>query len=95
MQDCFCSSMMVNRYMQKNPMLLLPVFIAVQCLATYTGGDVGLEYSHLISGTVYPSIFCKNRSVTQTYITGLDIAFSCHSFSFSSAGERKKKPNQS
>lgn len=83
--------------MQKNPMLLLPVFIAVQCLAMYTGRDVGLEYSHLISGTVYPSTFCKNKSVTQTYITGLDIAFSCRSFSFASAGERKKKqqPSQS
>lgn len=82
---------MVKRYVQKNPMLLLPLLIAVQCLAMYTGGDAGLEYSHLISGIVYPSIFCKNKSVTQTYITGLDTVFSCHSFCFASTGERKKK----
>lgn len=71
-------------------MLLLPLLIAVQCLAMYTGGNAGLDYSHLISGIVYPSIFCKNKSVTQTYITGLDTVFSCHSFCFASTGERKK-----
>jgi len=82
---------MVKRYVQKNPMLLLPLLIAVQCLAMYTGGDAGLDYSHLISGIVYPSIFCKNKSVTQTYITGLDTVFFLPFFLLCfNRGEKKK-----
>ena len=63
-------------------MLLLPLLIAVQCLAMYTGGDAGI---------VYPSIFCKNKSVTQTYITGLDTVFFLPFFLLCfNRGEKKK-----